>query len=530
MKTKIANSKRLDILGNGSRLSDQEVLTATLKRWRRKLGYFSIFAAVPAVLVSQVEGARSNNSAKRDATVAERNARVLKRLSKNLSNPTLLKRQSEFRLPHQKGNFAMVATLGGNDDCPGGTIPGGNYTAAAPYVGSGDTTGANDTISQIPAYYYYSSYDAHGPDHVYSFTLTGRGPNPQIEVSTTSGTYRPMIYVLEGESPGACPAGTGNFGNYPWGVYDSRWTNGNTATLNIDYLPLNVPFYLFVDSSLNDGSGAGAYTIRMKDVTIAPVPVPNPIDGSEFFVGQHYRDFLNREADAQGLAFWTNQITSCGGDQNCIEVRRIDDSASFFLSIEFKETGYLVYKLYKTAYGNIPGSPVPVKFSEFIPDTQAIGRDVVVLQAGWDLLLENNKRVFLADFVQRSRFTAAFPPSTSAAEFVDRLNLNAGNPLSSTERDQLVSDLSGGGRSRADVLRAIAEHPNLTQAEFNRAFVLMQYFGFLRRNPDDAPDFNFAGYNSWLTKLDTFHGNYIEAEMVKAFLSSIEYRQRFGTP
>ena len=62
------------------------------------------------------------------------------------------------------------------------------------------------------------------------------------------------------------------------------------------------------------------------------------------------------------------------------------------------------------------------------------------------------------------------------------------NPLSQTERDQLVSDLSGGQRSRADVLRAIAENPTLVQAEFNRAFVLMQYFGYLRRNPNDAPD------------------------------------------
>lgn len=107
-------------------------------------------------------------------------------------------------------------------------------------------------------------------------------------------------------------------------------------------------------------------------------------------------------------------------------------------------------------------------------------------------------------------------------------NQNAGNPLSQTERDLLVSDLSSGRRSRADVLRAVAENPKLAQAEFNRAFVLMQYFGYLRRNPNDAPDGNFAGYDFWLNKLNSFDGDFVKAEMVKAFLTSAEYRHRFG--
>jgi hypothetical protein len=68
----------------------------------------------------------------------------------------------------------------------------------------------------------------------------------------------------------------------------------------------------------------------------------------------------------------------------------------------------------------------------------------------------------------------------------------------------------------------------LQQQEFNRAFVLMQYFGYLRRNPNDAPDVNFDGYNFWLNKLNQFNGDFKAAEMVKAFLTSMEYRQRFG--
>ena len=73
-----------------------------------------------------------------------------------------------------------------------------------------------------------------------------------------------------------------------------------------------------------------------------------------------------------------------------------------------------------------------------------------------------------------------------------------------------------------------SENEQFTRAHFNRAFVLMQYFGYLRRNPSDPPDTNFDGFNFWLAKLDQFNGNSIEAEMVKAFITSTEYRQRFG--
>jgi len=521
------SQSRMDITGNGHRSSDREIFDSVLKRWRQRLGYFSIFATVPALAVSQAHAVRNNEATPSRTSVTGRNPTLRERLNTRYDNRGFLKRQSQFRLPHQKDRSDLLAPLaGGLDDCPGRAIPGGNYTAAAPYVDSGNTTGANNTVTSIPGYYY--TYGASGPDHLYSFTLMDLGPNPQLEVSTTSGTYQPLTYLLRGDWV-SCPAGTGNVASYAWAANDSRWYKGtNTVTLDLKGYPLNVPFTLFVDSQLNDANGAGPYTIKMRDVTIAPGPAPNQIDETQFFVQQHYRDFLNREPDSDGLAFWTNQITSCGGDQGCIEVKRINDSGSFFLSIEFQETGYLAYRMYLAAFGNLPNSPVPITFSEFIPDTQAIGRDVIVRQTGWEQVLENNKRAFTLQFVQRPRFTAVFPPTTSAREFVDKLNANAGNPLSEAERDQLISDLSGGRRSRAEVLRAIAENPKLVQTEFNRAFVLMQYFGYLRRNPNDAPDGNFVGYNFWLDKLNSFNGDFNQAEMVKAFISSTEYRRRFG--
>jgi hypothetical protein len=272
-------------------------------------------------------------------------------------------------------------------------------------------------------------------------------------------------------------------------------------------------------------------TLTIQDNDSSP---KNPVDDATFFVRQHYHDFLNREPDQSGLQFWVAQITSCGNDVGCIEVKRINVSASFFLSIEFQETGYLVERTYKAALGDADGTStqngahplkVPaVRLSEFLHDTQEIGQGVVVLQGNWQQQLENNKQAFLAEFVQRSRFTAAFPTSMTMAEFVDKLNVNAGNPLSPSERDQLVNS----GMTRAQILRAVAEDPDLNSAEFNRAFVLMQFFGYLRRNPNDPQDTDYTGYDFWLTKLNQFNGSYINAEMVKAFLSSIEYRQRFG--
>ncbi len=293
--------------------------------------------------------------------------------------------------------------------------------------------------------------------------------------------------------------------------------------------------------NLSNPSGAGLGALTTATVTItddAIEPATNVIDDPRNFVCQHYHDFLNRHPDQAGWDFWTNQITSCGADARCIEVKRINVSAAFYLSIEFQETGYLVERIYKAAYGDASGTstfngahqlPVPiVRFNEFLSDTQEIGQGVIVNQGNWQQQLEDNKNAFTAEFAQRPRFTSAFPPSMSPAQFVDKLNNNAGKPLSQSERDQLVNSLTSGAITRAQVLRAVADDPDLKSAEINRAFVLIQYFGYLRRNPNDPQDSDYTGYDFWLTKLNQFNGNFANAEMVKAFIVSGEYRQRFG--
>src|SRR5207244_10132998 len=121
------------------------------------------------------------------------------------------------------------------------------------------------------------------------------------------------------------------------------------------------------------------------------------------------------------------------------------------------------------------------------------------------------------------------------AEFVDAMFANAGVTPTTTDRNAAINEFAGASNTtdvnaRSRALRDVAENSILNQQEFNRAFVLMQYFGYLRRNPYDPPEstLDYSGYNFWLGKLNSFGGNYINAEMVKAFISSIEYRGRFG--
>lgn len=152
---------------------------------------------------------------------------------------------------------------------------------------------------------------------------------------------------------------------------------------------------------------------------------------------------------------------------------------------------------------------------------------------GWVQVLENNKVAFILGFVQRTRFTNAFPVSLTPTQFVDMLFANAGVTPTTAERMAAINqfgveETSADTAARGGALRLVAENPTLNQNERNRAFVLMQYFGYLRRNPDDPQDTNHTGFDFWLHKLDQFNGNFEQAQMVQAFIESIEYRTRFG--
>ncbi|MBC7930586.1 MAG: hypothetical protein H7Z38_08450 [Rubrivivax sp.] len=330
------------------------------------------------------------------------------------------------------------------------------------------------------------------------------------------------------------PAGS-DFAHFNVFVTDDRFHEGDeTFTLTLSN-PSGV--------TLGAGSTTTLIITRDDDATDGTSPITlGPSFDITFFVRQHYRDFLGRDSDSDGQQFWFNEINNCGADAQCREVKSINVSAAFFLSIEFQETGFLVERVYKTAFGDaqatssLGGTQHPilvpiVRLGEFLPDTQRIGQGVIIGQSGADALLEANKNAFALEFVQRPRFLTAFPLTMTPAQVVDTMNQNAGSVLTQGQRDALVAQLTASAdvaAGRASVLRQIAENQALKANEKNRAFVLEQFFGYLRRNPNDAPDTDYTGYEFWLQKLNQFGGNFVQAEMVKAFITSTEYRQRFG--
>jgi len=304
-------------------------------------------------------------------------------------------------------------------------------------------------------------------------------------------------------------------------------------TLQIVTADPNLPSDLFYGS-------AKVKPLRVRPGTNPPQFIT--IDDNDFYVQQQYIDFLNRMPDSSGFSFWLNQITSCGSNQSCIDVARINDSGAFFRSIEFQETGYLVERMYKSAYGDFNGTStfggshsisVPiVTLSQFLPDVKTIGNGVIVNQGAWQAQLEANKVAFSQAFVQRSQFTTKYSTGMAPSAFVDQLFANAGVTPSTTDRNAAIADFQGAAdisnvAFRGKAFRDVAENSALANAETNRAFVLMQYFGYLRRDPNSGPDTDYTGYDFWLTKLNQFNGDFIGAEMVKAFVNATEYKGRF---
>lgn len=320
-------------------------------------------------------------------------------------------------------------------------------------------------------------------------------------------------------------------------------TSDGTATAGADYQPSNGELLFqpgeksktFQVPILDDGqlegvesinlrltifasdSGGLAGTTRTAKIAIMDEPTEagtNPIDNADFFVRQHYSDFLSRQPDSGGLAFWTNHITTCFNDPACVNDRRIGASAAFFIENEFQQTGFYIYRFYQAALGRRP------TYVEFNAD-----RGQVVGGAN----LEAGKQAFATEFVQRQAFLDKYPLSMDGPAFVDALISTAsaasGVADLSTRRADLLSRYNAGSNqtdSRVRVARALIDDSAFSSALYNPAFVLMQYFGYLRRQPDQN------GYNFWLDHLNNRNPNNYRA-MVCAFITSHEYQRRFST-
>ncbi|MBV9927579.1 MAG: hypothetical protein JOZ96_21355, partial [Acidobacteria bacterium] len=177
----------------------------------------------------------------------------------------------------------------------------------------------------------------------------------------------------------------------------------------------------------------------------------------------------------------------------------------------------------------------------FLRDQRQISNGVIVGQPGFQAMLDANKQAYVEDFVQRPEFVAQFPQGMPAAAYIDKLFANAGVTPTNAERNAASAAYGPGDASgRAAAFKSIVDSDSVFVVQYNPSFVLMQYYGYLRRNPDDAPDFNFSGYDFWLNKMNSFSvaGENVRdetvalrrvrrAEMVRAFIESIEYRGRF---
>jgi hypothetical protein len=239
--------------------------------------------------------------------------------------------------------------------------------------------------------------------------------------------------------------------------------------------------------SANDGAGT----------------TPTPIDETAFFVRQHYLDFLGREPDPAGYAAWQDILNKCAaGDTKC---DRIEVSSAFFRSTEFQGRAYFIYRFYRAALARIP------TYAYFIPDMSKVSGFLT------DAQLETNKAAFAAEFVTRPEFAAKYDALTTATAYVNALVTAAGVTL--PNKQALIDDLTAKRKDRAQVLRAVVESAEVYNKFYDEAFVVMQYHGYLRRDPDIL-------YLDWIETMKETGGDY--RTMINGFMNSGEYRERFG--
>ena len=269
-------------------------------------------------------------------------------------------------------------------------------------------------------------------------------------------------------------------------------------------LAQNQPTLRVVTESPNLPSELFYGEVKVKPLRLRPGTNQRiTIDDADFFVQQHYVDFLGRFPEAEGFKAWLGVLERCGGDQTCVSKQRVEVSAAFYRSEEFQLKGFFVYRFYAASLGRLP------KYSEFMPDMQR-----VTAQTNDEVLAKRDQ--FTDQWVDRAEFKTKYG-SLSNSAFVDRLLQTAGVQL--PNRSDLVADLDAGRKSRAQVVRAVVESQQVFEKEFNRAFVAMQYFGYLRRDPEAE------GYNAWLRVLNQNPQDF--RTMVGGFVNSPEYRNRF---
>jgi len=284
----------------------------------------------------------------------------------------------------------------------------------------------------------------------------------------------------------------------------------------------------------------GTSVLTIIDNDSSP-PTTNPLDNSDavFFVRQHYLDFLNREPDSSGLIYWTGQITQCGSDQTCLRNKRIDVSNAFFFELEYQQTGAYTFRLYRAAFGNNQPFPNPdpsnLTEAQKYPNYAHFAPDRARVVGGADLA--SGQQALGNALVQRPEFLARYPATLDGPGFVDAVLatiLNGSGADLTSQRSALISVFNCGGRGA--VMYRLANddlaggngginNRAFVDAEYNRAFVATQYFGYLRRDAD------IGGLLFWIGKVNgcPLRNVGIQHAMVCSFVTSTEYQQRFSS-
>ena len=273
---------------------------------------------------------------------------------------------------------------------------------------------------------------------------------------------------------------------------------------------INIKLTNAIGASLSSQNTA-TLTINDNDSVLSG---ENPIDDAQLFVRQQYLDFLSREPDQGGWDFWTEQITSCPpGDAQCIHDRRVRVADAFFFEPEFQESGAYVYRIYRAGLGLMP------TYAQFQPDRALVLGGVN---------LDQSKTDFAVNFVRRDAFLQTHAANQTAEQFVDQILAGvlqtSGVDLSGM-RQSLVGLYDNSDAGRGNILRQIADNQDFIDAEYNRSFVLNEYFGYLRRDPDQD------GFNFWLDQVSRYplRDTDVQHAMVCSFITSAEYQLRFST-
>ncbi|MEP6718352.1 MAG: hypothetical protein ABJB21_04375 [bacterium] len=170
-----------------------------------------------------------------------------------------------------------------------------------------------------------------------------------------------------------------------------------------------------------------------------------------------------------------------------------------------------VYCMYLAAFGRMP------RYHEFVANMKELGKGVVMGAAEAEPPLQARLLRLAQSFQQRDEFKALHE-KVSDEEFVQKLLTNAGLQIPEADRAALVAAMQNRSEDRASVLVNIGTDPRVVLREQNRALVLVYFFAYLQRNPDDPPDLNLDGFLHWVKFLE-HHG---AADLTTAFASSIE--------